>query len=104
MRTPQEDPAGYGEGAPLAYADSLKGHYLLVHGTGDDNVHFQNSVRLVELLEAANKHFDMRTYPNKTHSIAGGSTRETLYGMFTAWLDHTLLRPLASLLSLCSRC
>jgi len=90
MRTPQENPAGYGEGAPLAYADSLKGHYLLVHGTGDDNVHFQNSVRLVERLEAANKQFDMRIYPNKTHSIAGGSTRENLYGLFTAWLEKNL--------------
>jgi len=90
MRTPQENPAGYGEGAPLAYADSLKGHFLLVHGTGDDNVHFQNSVRLVERLEAANKQFDMRIYPNKTHSIAGGSTRENLYGLFTAWLEKNL--------------
>jgi len=90
MRTPQENPAGYGEGAPLAYADSLKGHFLLVHGTGDDNVHFQNSVRLVERLEAANKQFDMRIYPNKTHSIAGGSTRENLYGLFTAWLEQNL--------------
>src|SRR5881396_2405939 len=90
MRTPQENPAGYGEGAPLAYADSLKGHFLLVHGTGDDNVHFQNSVRLVERLEAANRQFDMRIYPNKTHSIAGGSTRENLYGLFTAWLEKNL--------------
>ena len=90
MRTPQENPAGYGEGAPLAYADSLKGHFLLVHGTGDDNVHFQNSVRLVERLEAANRQFDMRIYPNKTHAIAGGNTRENLYGLFTAWLEKNL--------------
>src|SRR5216117_3826969 len=90
MRTPQENPAGYAEGAPLAYADSLKGHILLVHGTGDDNVHFQNSVRLVERLEAANRQFDMRIYPNKTHAIAGGNTRENLYGLFTAWLEKNL--------------
>ena len=90
MRTPQENPAGYAEGAPLAYADSLKGHFLLVHGTGDDNVHFQNSVRLVERLEAANRQFDMRIYPNKTHAIAGGNTRENLYGLFTAWLEKNL--------------
>src|SRR5438552_3950344 len=80
----------YGGGAPLAYADSLKGHFLLVHGTGDDNVHFQNSVRLVERLEAANRQFDMRIYPNKTHAIAGGNTRENLYGLFTAWLEKNL--------------
>ena len=90
MRTPLENPAGYAEGAPLAYADSLKGHFLLVHGTGDDNVHFQNSVRLVERLEAANRQFDMRIYPNKTHAIAGGNTRENLYGLFTAWLEKNL--------------
>ncbi|OLC02075.1 MAG: hypothetical protein AUH78_22215 [Gemmatimonadetes bacterium 13_1_40CM_4_69_8] len=90
MRTPEENAAGYAEGAPLAYADSLKGHFLLVHGTGDDNVHFQNSIRLVERLESANKQFDMRIYPNKTHSIAGGNTRENLYGLFTAWLEKNL--------------
>ena len=90
MRTPQENPTGYAEGAPLAYADSLKGHFLLVHGTGDDNVHFQNSIRLVERLEGANKQFDLRIYPNKTHSIAGGNTRENLYGLFTAWLKEHL--------------
>ena len=90
MRTPQENPTGYDESAALTYTDSLKGSFLLVHGTGDDNVHFQNSDRLVERLEAANKQFDMRIYPNKTHSIAGGTTRENLYGLFTAWLKAHL--------------
>src|SRR5438128_1907769 len=83
-------PAGYAEGAPLAYADSLKGQFLLVHGTGDDNVHFQNSIRLVERLEAANKQFGMRIYPNKTHAIAGGNTRENLYELFTTWVKQNL--------------
>jgi dipeptidyl-peptidase 4 len=90
MRTPQENAAGYDESAPLAYADSLRGSFLLVHGTGDDNVHFQNSVRLVERLEAANKQFDMRIYPGRTHAISGGNTRENLYGLFTAWLKAHL--------------
>jgi len=90
MRTPQENAAGYDESAPLMYADSLRGSFLLVHGTGDDNVHVQNSERLVERLEAANKQFDMRIYPNKTHSIAGGATRENLYGLFTSWLKAHL--------------
>jgi dipeptidyl-peptidase-4 len=90
MRTPQENPTGYDESASLTYADSLRGSFLLVHGTGDDNVHFQNSERLVERLEAANKQFDMRIYPNKTHSIAGGATRENLYGLFTLWLKAHL--------------
>ncbi len=90
MRTPEENIAGYDEGAVLGYADSLKGRFLLVHGTGDDNVHFQNSVRLIERLEAANKQFDMRIYPNKTHAIAGATTRENLYGLFTSWLKKNL--------------
>lgn len=90
MRTPQENPAGYDESAPLTYADSLRGSFLLVHGTGDDNVHFQNSVRLVQRLEAANKQFDMRIYPGRTHAIAGGNTRENLYGLFTTWLKAHL--------------
>ncbi len=90
MRTPQENQAGYDESASLTYADSLKSSFLLVHGTGDDNVHFQNSERLVQRLEAANKQFDMRIYPNKTHSIAGGNTRENLYGLFTSWLKAHL--------------
>jgi len=90
MRTPQENQAGYDESASLTYADSLKGSFLLVHGTGDDNVHFQNSERLVERLEAANKQFDMRIYPNKTHAIAGANTQENLYGLFTTWLKAHL--------------
>lgn len=90
MRTPQENAAGYDESAPLTYADSLRGSLLLVHGTGDDNVHVQNSIRLVNRLEAANKQFDMRVYPNRTHAIAGGNTRENLYGLFTAWLKAQL--------------
>ena len=90
MRTPGENASGYDESASLAYADSLKGSLLLVHGTGDDNVHFQNSVRLAERLEGANKQFDMRIYPNKTHAIAGGNTRENLYGLFTVWLKSHL--------------
>jgi dipeptidyl-peptidase 4 len=90
MSTPEDNPAGYAESAALTYADSLRASFLLVHGTGDDNVHFQNSIRLVERLEAANKQFDMRIYPNKTHAIAGGNTRENLYGLLTGWLKKNL--------------
>src|SRR5437867_1203222 len=89
MRTPAENAAGYDESAALTYADSLKGRFLLVHGTGDDNVHFQNTVRLVERLEGANKQFDLRIYPNKTHAITGGTTRENLYALFTEWLKRS---------------
>src|SRR5581483_12496943 len=90
MRTPTENPQGYDESSSLAYADSLRGRFLVVHGTGDDNVHFQNTVRLVERLEKANKQFDMRIYPNKTHAISGGNTTENLFGFLTEWLKRSL--------------
>jgi dipeptidyl-peptidase 4 len=90
MRTPAANPDGYDESAVLPYADSLDGRLLLVHGTDDDNVHFQNTLRLVQALEGANKQFDMRIYPNKTHSISGGNTTENLFGLFTDWLKRNL--------------
>jgi dipeptidyl-peptidase-4 len=90
MRTPQENPEGYDKGAPLTYADQLEGNLLLVHGTGDDNVHAQNTTRLIQKLEQAGKQFDMRLYPNKTHGISGESTRVNLFEYFTEWLKENL--------------
>ena len=90
MRTPQENPEGYRKGAPIEYADQLQGELLLVHGTGDDNVHSQQTTQLVEALIQADKQFDMRSYPNRTHSIAGGITRVNLYQLFTSWLWENL--------------
>ena len=90
MRTPQENPDGYRESAPTAFADQLEGNLLLVHGTGDDNVHPQNTVRLIEALIQADKQFDMRLYPNRTHSISGGITSVNLFKMFTGWLRENL--------------
>ncbi len=90
MRTPAENPDGYAEASVLPYADSLRGRFLLVHGTGDDNVHVQNSLSLIERLELAGKQFDMRFYPNKTHALSGGDTRENLFGLLTVWLRRNL--------------
>lgn len=90
MRTPQENPEGYDMGAPLAHVGELSGRFLLVHGTGDDNVNFQNSIMLIQALENANKQFDMRIYPNKTHSIAGRATRINLYQLLTDWVKGNL--------------
>ena len=90
MRTPQENPDGYRKGAPVEYADQLQGALLLVHGTGDDNVHSQQTTQLVEALIQADKQFDMRRYPNRTHSITGGVTRVNLYKLFTTWLWENL--------------
>ena len=92
LRTPQENAEGYTAGSPLSYADSLEGNLLLIHGSGDDNVHYQNTLQLVQRLQQAGKQFDMRVYPNKTHSIAGGNTRVDLFAYVTAWLHDNLYR------------
>ncbi len=84
MQTPQENAKGYDENSPIFFADKLKGKLLLIHGTADDNVHFQNSADYVTALVAANKQFESFYYPNKNHGISGGNTRLHLYQM---WLD-----------------
>lgn len=86
MRTPQENPEGYRLGAPMTAAANLRGKLLIVHGTGDDNVHFQNSVRLANALQAAGKQFQFMAYPNRTHSISGGPTSAHLHTMLTDWI------------------
>jgi dipeptidyl-peptidase 4 len=86
MRTPQQNPEGYRRSAPVNHAANLRGKLLLVHGTGDDNVHFQNSVRLANALQAGGAQFQFMAYPNRTHSISGGRTSVHLYTMMTDWL------------------
>lgn len=93
MRTPRENPTGYDRWAPI-HPDNvagLAGDLLLVHGTGDDNVHFQNSVQLVAELQKQRKQFSLMIYPNKTHSIGGTDTRVHLYTMMTDFLTERLL-------------
>ena len=90
MRTPAENPGGYEQSAPLTHAPKLEASLLLVHGTGDDNVHFQNTVQLVHELEAANRQFSLRIFPNKAHSIAGAAARVSLYEMMTDYLMQHL--------------
>jgi dipeptidyl-peptidase-4 len=93
MRTPSENAEGYERGAPISYVDSLMGDLLVVHGTGDDNVHSQQTTQLIVALEEAGKQFDMRLYPNKTHAIAGQTSRVNLYGLFAEWLRDHLYAP-----------
>lgn len=90
MRTPQENPEGYDLNSPLTYADQLKGKLLLVHGSADDNVHFQNSMRMIEALIQANKQFDWAVYPDKNHGIYGGKTRVQLYTKMTNFILNNL--------------
>ncbi len=89
MQTPEEN-SGYDENSPISHVDSLKGNYLLIHGTGDDNVHFQNSIEMVTALQKANKQFDFMMYPNKNHGIYGGNTRLQLFQMLTNYVEENL--------------
>ncbi|MBT3741496.1 MAG: prolyl oligopeptidase family serine peptidase, partial [Polaribacter sp.] len=91
LRTPQENPVGYDENSPVNYAEKLKGNYLLVHGTGDDNVHVQNSYRMINSLIEANKQFEMFMVPDRTHGIyKGKNTRLNLYTKMTNFIQKNL--------------
>ena len=92
MQTPQENASGYDDNSPINYADKLKGNYLLVHGTGDDNVHVQNSMRMINALIAADKQFDMFIVPDRTHGIyKGKNTRLNLYTKMTNFIEEHLI-------------
>ena len=91
MRTPQENPNGYDNNSPINFAAKLKGDFLLVHGLGDDNVHFQNSAEFSEALVQANKQFNEFFYTNRNHSIYGGNTRYHLYTMMLNFWKKYLL-------------
>ncbi|MBF9253228.1 S9 family peptidase [Pontibacter sp. 172403-2] len=93
LKTPQENPEGYDQNSPLMFADKLKGDLLLIHGTGDDNVHFQNSVEMEDALIAANKQFDSFYYPNRNHGIYGGNTLLHRFTMMTNFLEDHLIHP-----------
>jgi dipeptidyl-peptidase-4 len=90
MRTPQENADGYDENSPINHVDKLKGSYLLVHGSADDNVHYQNTMEMIDALVKANKEFDLFIYPNKNHGIYGGTTRLHLFNKMTNFLLEKL--------------
>ncbi|MHB1106285.1 MAG: S9 family peptidase [Lutibacter sp.] len=93
MQTPQENASGYDENSPLNFADLLKGNFLLVHGSGDDNVHVQNTLRLTNALVEANKPFDLAIYPDRNHGIyTGKNTRLHLYEKMTRFIEENLVR------------
>jgi dipeptidyl-peptidase-4 len=90
MRTPQENAKGYDDNSPVNMVDKLKGNYLLIHGTADDNVHYQNAIEMQKALINANKDFDSEAYPNKNHGISGGVTRLQLYRKLTNFILEKL--------------
>ncbi len=94
MRTPQENPKGYDDNSPVNYADKLKNPFLIVHGTADDNVHWQNTAEFAEALVQTNKQFRQFLYTNRNHSIydRGGNTRNHLYTMMLDFWEENLLK------------
>lgn len=90
MQTPELNPEGYEKSAVTNKAGKLKGKLLLIHGTADDNVHFQNTVVFVDELIKANKQFQVMFYPGKDHGIAGGKTREQLFTLITNFIKSNL--------------
>jgi len=95
MQTPQENPSGYDQNSPINFVNRLKGKYLLIHGTGDDNVHVENTMQMIEALVGANKQFDLFVYPDKNHGIYGnydgeGNVRLNLYQKMTTFIEQNL--------------
>lgn len=90
MGTPQENPSGYDDNSPTNFAHLLKGKLYIIHGTADDNVHFQNAIEFSEALIQHKKQFDFMAYPDKNHGIYGGNTRQHLYELMTNYILKNL--------------
>ena len=88
MRTPQENPKGYDDNSPINFTDKIKGKYLIIHGTADDNVHFQNATQMITALVKSNIDFESAYYPNKNHGIGGMTDNTTfhLWSKMTNWI------------------
>ena len=91
MHTPSENPRGYDDNSPINHVEELKGDYLLIHGTKDDNVHFQNTMEMDAALVQAGKTFDMQVYKDRNHSLRGGNTTLNLYHKMTRFLLQHLI-------------
>jgi len=90
LRTPQENPKGYDDNSPVNFTKKIMGKYLLIHGTADDNVHFQNSIEMEKALIDNNIQYDFMAYPNKNHGISGGNTRLHLYTKMLEFIKQNL--------------
>jgi len=92
MRTPKENAAGYDDNSPINHTDKIKGKYLIIHGTADDNVHFQNATQMIIALVKSNIDFESAYYPNKNHGIGGMADNTTfhLWSKKTKWILNVL--------------
>jgi putative heme-binding domain-containing protein len=94
MGLPRANAQGYRDGSPITHAGKLRGNLLIVHGTGDDNCHYQGTERLMNLLIEKNKPFQVLPYPNRTHAIREGkNTERHLWATLTRYLHDNLLSP-----------
>lgn len=90
LQLPSENAEGYDNNSPINYVDKLKGKYLLIHGSADDNVHYQNSMEMISALVAADKQFDLFIYTDKNHFIKGGNTSLHVYTKMTDFILNNL--------------
>lgn len=90
LRKPADNKSGYEDNSPVNFTKKIKGKFLLVHGSGDDNVHYQNAMELAASLVKNNIPFDFMTYPNKNHGIYGGYTRTHLYNKMLKFVKENL--------------
>lgn len=90
MRTPRDNPDGYDDNSPVSHAAGMKGDYLLIHGTADDNVHVQHSFEFSEALVQAGFQFDMQIYTNRNHGLSGGATRNHVYNRILNFFNNSL--------------
>lgn len=90
MRTPKENPDGYKEGSVINYVSQFKNKFLIIHGTADDNVHYQNTMDFLNEMITANKYYDMLVYPNRNHFMLGPNMRYHLYKNMTEFIYRNL--------------
>ena len=90
LRTPRQNASGYDDNSPVNYADKLNGKFLLIHGTADDNVHFQNSMMFENQLIKSNIQFESMNYPNRAHGISGGGATLHIYTLMTNFVLENL--------------
>jgi dipeptidyl-peptidase-4 len=91
MDQPQNNPAGYAAASAIHFAEGLRGHLLIIHGSGDDNVHYQGTEKLINRLVELGKPFDFMEYPNRTHSISeGAGTTLHVYSLIGRYFEEHL--------------
>ena len=89
MGLPAIDVKGYHDGSPISFAGGLQGHLLIIHGSGDDNVHFQGTELLINKLVELGRPFDMMDYPNRTHALSEGKgTQFHVYSTLARYIEE----------------